>query len=219
MVKRLAWRWTAGMSGGTCYQVTLTILDQFLCLFVIFPLCIFHWRGTWHLQDVYLMPHDYVLSSWLSLIYGVVLGIILALIHPSLVRFLKKYRRWAYVVGIRIYLYISGWAILGYWRGLWNLVDYYLTEGWVNSVIIYAIAQVISLLSRTSRANAGLPLSINIDVDEDLDHPDTRFYKTVSISAVNDVSNQDVLSLRWKWSEGPNHLTDYPASVTVTQWG
>ncbi len=39
-------------------------------------------------------------------------------------------------------MYFFAWGILCYWRGLWNLVDLYFGEGWVNSAICYVCAAV-----------------------------------------------------------------------------
>ncbi len=164
------------MTSSCCTQIVAAVADEFLCIFVFFPLAIFHWRGTWHLQDVYLFPGRLFLSSWVSLIIGSILGIALPLVHPLIVKYLhSKAGRWKYVIGIRVYLYICGWAILCYWRGLWNLIDIYLTEGWINSLVIYAGCQVLSLIFKTSRTNGGLPISLQIDIDADLDRPDTRY--------------------------------------------
>lgn len=39
-------------------------------------------------------------------------------------------------------MYIFAWGILCYWRGVWNLVDLYFGEGWINSTICYIGAAV-----------------------------------------------------------------------------
>lgn len=31
------------------------------------------WRGAWGLMDVYLLPNDYALSSWISVLIGLVI--------------------------------------------------------------------------------------------------------------------------------------------------
>lgn len=69
-----------------------------------------------------------------------------------------------------------------YWRGVWNLLDLYLTEAWLNSVIIMVLAQLVTFATRTSRNNVGLPVSMPmLDTDEELLGPDTVFKVNVSI--------------------------------------
>ena len=154
-------------------------------LFVFFPLCIFHWRGTWHLQDVFIYPSNYKLSSCISLGYGSILGVLLTWLHPSLAAWLHCKHRVIYAIGIRIYLYINAWAILGFWRGLWNLVDVYLTEDWLNSVILYSIATVVSAAFRSTRTNAGIPLAVQVDSDSELLKPDTVLNIKVQLQHLN----------------------------------
>ena len=62
----------------------LAIADAGLCLFIFFPLAIFHWRGTWQLQDVYFLPGNLVDSSWVSLAIGANLGLVELLTQPYL---------------------------------------------------------------------------------------------------------------------------------------
>ena len=44
-------------------------------------------------------------------------------------------------------MYIFAWGILCYWRGVWNLIDLYFGEGWINSTICYICAAVSKSLN------------------------------------------------------------------------
>ena len=90
-----------------------------------------------------------------------------------------------YFVCSRLHLYIHGWAVMCFWRGVWNLLDLYLTEGWINSLIILIVCQIISFVTRTTRTNVGIPVSIMLDTDPDLLEPDTVFKISVSIKYWN----------------------------------
>ena len=162
------------------YDVFLAVADTVLCLFVFFPLAVLHWRGTWDLLDVYLVPSNLLYSSWASIIIGgsgCFFGYLLQ--HP-LGRWAYRGSRVRYVLVSRIYLYVFSWTVLCYWRGLWNLMDLYMGEGLLNAVTWYILGVALSALFRTLRTNAGLPVQIQIDTDPDMIcEPDTRFKTTV----------------------------------------
>ena len=83
-----------------------------------------------------------------------------------------------------------------YWRGAWNLMDLYLTEAWLNSVIIMVVCQIFTFATRTSRNNVGLPVSIPmLDTDDDLLAPDTALKASVSTTSLNTVSLQANFSI------------------------
>ncbi len=163
----------------------LAVADHALCLFVFFPLAILHWRGTWQLQDVYFLPRNLTDSSWISLAIGANLGLVQLLSQPLLGSILKQERKYLYFVCSRLHMYIHGWAIMCWWRGVWNLLDIYLTEHWLNSLVLMAVCQVISFIARTVRTNVGIPISIALDTDPNLLEPDTVF--KVNVSALRSV--------------------------------
>ena len=166
---------------GLCLRFWLTTADCFLCLFVFFPLAVFHWRGTWDLQDVYFVPSDLRTSSWVSLAIGSVVMMVTYFIQPLILKF-TLIGSAKYVALSRLLLYVQGWAVMCYWRGVWNLMDDYLGDGWLNSVIIYAGCQLLSWMTLTSRTNVGLPFALNLDTDADLMEPDIAIRVDVSRS-------------------------------------
>ncbi|ELT95825.1 hypothetical protein CAPTEDRAFT_177777 [Capitella teleta] len=153
----------------------LAVVDACLCLLLFFPLSVFHWRGTWELQDIYILPERYLDSSWISFGIGANFCTIMLLLQPSLAAFLKPFSRPTYLIVSRVFIYVHGWAVMCYWRGLWNLMDYYLTENWLNSTVMYAIAQLFAYASTTVRTNVGVPVAIALDTDPDLLAPDTMW--------------------------------------------
>jgi hypothetical protein len=151
----------------------LAVADACLCLLLFFPLSVFHWRGTWELQDIYVLPDRFLDSCWVSFGVGANLCTIMLLLQPSLAVLLKPCSPSVYLIVSRLFIYLHGWAVMCYWRGLWNLMDLYLTANWINSTIIYAVCQVLALATSTVRTSVGVPVSIALDTDPDLLAPDT----------------------------------------------
>lgn len=157
----------------SCTYKIVSILDGFLCLFVFFPLAIFHWRGTWGLQVIYFFPDNLELSQWVSLAIGSVGCTILMFFQPVLFNYVTPSDKVMYYICSRLFLYVSGWTVMCYWRGLWDTLDFYLTVDWKNSMFLYGLAVTLTLLTKTSRNNLGLPFSLAVDTDEDLLKSDT----------------------------------------------
>lgn len=60
---------------------------------------------------------------------------------------------------------MTGWCILFYWRGVWDLLDYYLTWHYLNSIIIAAVTYSIMIVSKTTRSTVGSPFYLKLDSD------------------------------------------------------
>ena len=156
----------------------LAVLDTALCLFVFFPLSVLHWRGTWDLLDFYVLPDDLFYSSWVTLLTGSGGCFLCYLLQTQLSRCVS-YGGSATIRGsllTRLYMYVFSWAVLCYWRGMWNLMDLYLGEGLPNSVFFYVLSVVLAAIFRSLRTIAGIPMQVQIDTDPELmTEPDTRF--------------------------------------------
>jgi len=155
----------------------LTFGDIFVSLFIIFPLSILHWRGTWELQDIYFTPDDPVRTVWISFAIGGNVCVVELLLQPLLIEKLNPERRLMYFLVSRLHLYIHGWAVMCYWRGLWDLLDLYLTEHWVNAVVMYSVCQITMVLTKTVRTAVGVPAALSLDTSDSLLEPDL-VYKT-----------------------------------------
>jgi len=155
----------------------LTFADILISLFLIFPLSVLHWRGTWELQDIYFMPEDEPNTYWLSFAIGSNICIFELLLQPLLVENLNPERRCLYFVVSRLHLYVHGWAVMCYWRGLWELCDLYLTANWINAVVMYMVCQLTMIVTKTARTAVGVPASVTLDISDSLLEPDI-VYKT-----------------------------------------
>ena len=168
----------------SCRYRLLAVADGFLCLFVFFPLAILHWRGTWGLQDVYFYPQDEAISGWISFTFGAVGCIIMLLVQPHIFQYIPADRKVTYFVSSRLFMYVNSWFVMGYWRGVWDLFDHYLTPHWFNSVVLYGFCQFIALVTCTARNNVGLPFSLSLDTQDDILKPDQLF--SVGVSTITD---------------------------------
>jgi hypothetical protein len=162
-------------------KAVLFLLDVFIVLTISFPLSILHWRGTWQLQEYYFFPNDKLNSLWLSFAIGSNVCIVELLLQPFLKEKLSTCQRCVYIIVSRLHLYIHGWGVLCYWRGLWGLLDFYLSPGWVNSIIVFGIFQFLLTVTQTIRTAVGLPVSLRLDTSRDLLEPDLVFKTSVSI--------------------------------------
>lgn len=159
-----------------CKNTILAVIDTCLCLFVFFPLSVIHWRGTWDLLDAYIIPDDLFYSSWVSFAIGATACFFGYMLQPQLSKWSLGRGRICHGFVVRIYMYLFSWAILCYWRGTWNLMDLYMGEGIPNALLWYGIAIGLSVLFRTSRTIAGIPMQIQVDTDPEFClEPDTRF--------------------------------------------
>lgn len=123
---------TAGLADGTdpyynkmtYHSAFLQVLDTFFASFVIGPLVVTYWRGTWNLSDKFLLPHDKLHSSFASL----VIGIIGHLIFTTFQGFFKNHfdpneHRLTFYLGSRLYTSIFGIICVNTWRGGWQVKE------------------------------------------------------------------------------------------------
>lgn len=142
------------------------------------------------MQDVYLAPGDIEMSCWLSFGIGANLCLMAYLVQPALDTLMESQKKGPhhschlgglnYFLLTRLYLYVHSWAVLCYWRGVWEFLDLYLGHGWVNSLVLYGVCQCVTMCTLTVRSVTGPPLALQRDTDPDLLRPLTVFRVDVS---------------------------------------
>jgi len=162
----------------------LTIADISITIFIIFPLSVLHWRGTWELQEIYFKPDNLEQSIWISFAIGGNVCMLELLFQPVLMEILDPNRRWLYIIVSRLHLYIHGWAVMCYWRGLWDLCDFYLTYHWVNAVVMYVVCQLTMIVTKTVRTTVGVPAALSLDIADNLLEPDIVYKTPVKNDAI-----------------------------------
>ena len=173
-----------GTNWKGCRYFSLVIADALISTFIFFPLTVLHWEGTWAIQDEYFIPSSNEASTLLSFAIGAIICTIQLLMQPQLSEWLLKQPPLLYFVSTRIHLYIHGWAILCYWRGVWNLLDFFFnSEHPLFQYIVLAVylfCQILMILFRTVRTTIGPPVSIKLDFSDDLLEADLIFKVHVS---------------------------------------
>ena len=153
--------------------------DALLSTFVFFPLTVLHWEGTWVLQDEYFFPENSKASTLLSLALGAIVCTLQLLMQPQLAQWLLKQPPVLYFVTTRLHLYLHGWAILCYWRGVWDLLDCFfnLDHPLFHHIVlgVYFFCQLLMVFFRTVRTTIGPPVSIKLDFCDDLLEADLIF--------------------------------------------
>lgn len=131
------------------------------------------------LQDEFFLPTNNGASTLLSLSVGAVVCTMQLLMQPQLAEWLLKQPPLLYFFITRLHLYVHGWAILCYWRGVWNLLDLFFNSNhpFFHHIVlvVYLVCQSLMVLFRTVRTTIGPPVSINLDFSDDLLDADLIF--------------------------------------------
>ena len=118
---------------GRCTKRFLNAGDTFISLFIISPLVITHWRGTWAYMDY---KND-IFLPWNSFIFGMVLHTTIALLREFLYTQYSKSKKCAnrtnwcdhrYIMRClltKCYAYVFSMACNMHWRGGWAVLDMY----------------------------------------------------------------------------------------------
>ena len=163
-------------------EICLHVADVFWSIFLITPLTIFYWGGTWKLMDLFILPGQTVYSAVVSLAVGTV-GCLAGYI---LMPYLDRYRpvstsnytapfSYKHILVSRTCIYILALAVLNYWRGLWTLLDHYIGTDPIPNAICVGASCFILLLLRASGNTVSSPFFIELDTSPDVYKPFTRF--------------------------------------------
>lgn len=119
------------------------VADQLISGFVMAPLTVGYWRGTWQLIQQYMFPDNLGKSSWISLAIGNCGILLLALFQVPIQKLLKRDSLRtpsdviAWLLGYHVYNYVMAFCIVNLWRGTWDLWNFYTgTEPWSNACCV-----------------------------------------------------------------------------------
>lgn len=132
-----------------CTKRCLNTCDVFLSLFVISPLTIVHWRGTWAIMDSnmdYFPPMN-------CFIFGMVFHLVIAMIREFLYAEYKKTksqkRTWTRVmcrsILTKLYAYLFSWACQMHWRGGWAVIDHHFGNFDWNKIYFFSNVSLLHL--------------------------------------------------------------------------
>lgn len=120
---------------STCMKRILHVSDTLLSLFVISPLAVSHWRGTWGYMD----QKEENFPAWHCFLLGSVLHTMFAILREPLQAEFSKpsngvKNRWRTVlrfVVTKVYTYVFSISCIMHWRGGWEVMKMYL-GGYLN---------------------------------------------------------------------------------------
>jgi len=157
----------------------LFVADALWSCFVVFPLLVLYWSGTWFLLDIYLFPKNLMYSALASLIAGSMILFLIYYALPLLGQHISVGWTLKHVIVSRCMIYVTALGVLLYFRGIWNLVDTLAIEKLEISIIIVVSNQLALILLRASVNAAGSPLIVQMDISDDFYLLSTRCKTTI----------------------------------------
>ncbi|XP_052899419.1 uncharacterized protein LOC128305841 [Anopheles moucheti] len=162
-----------------CRKRLLHLGDSLFSLFVITPLVVAHWRGTWGWMDL----NGSHFPAWLCFVLGFTLHTTFALLREPLNAALALARnapknRWKTVkqwLVSRMYTYAFSMACLMHWRGGWNVMELYFAFNLLPALSISALCLVGLVWAKSVRNLLAPPFIILTDRKEALFNFPTRF--------------------------------------------
>ncbi|XP_040165325.1 uncharacterized protein LOC120901439 isoform X1 [Anopheles arabiensis] len=162
-----------------CRKRLLHLGDSLFSLFLITPMVVAHWRGTWGWMDL----NGSHFPGWLCFVLGATLHTTFALLREPLNAALTLARaapksRWSSVkrwLVNRMYTYAFSMACLMHWRGGWNVMELYFAFNLLPALSISAICLVGLVLSKSVRNLLAPPFIILTDRKEAMFSFPTRF--------------------------------------------
>ncbi|OQV15473.1 hypothetical protein BV898_10346 [Hypsibius exemplaris] len=160
-------------------EVKLTlwrILDGFICIFILAPLVVFYWRGSFQLLDIFTYPSSLEISSWINIAIGVLGTVMVNLSQNVLHKTVDGIKSTALqIICKRFYTYIYGWIIVNHWRGIWRLWDAYTGTAFWSGVASMLIGCFLLIGMKSFRNVVAPPLVTVSDFDKNYFIIKTRF--------------------------------------------
>lgn len=164
----------------SCHSVVLDWLDSLFSSFVVAPLVVSYWRGTWNLADKYLCPQNKIQSAVASLIIGII-GHLVFTIFQGFFRnhFNPNQHRLTFYCGSRLYTSIFGVVCVNCWRGGWQLIDHYTARD-MKTILAITIVAIIALIAlRALRNVTATPFVVVTDHSREYFDVPTMYKKSV----------------------------------------
>ncbi|KAF6207527.1 hypothetical protein GE061_015973 [Apolygus lucorum] len=160
---------TAGISDGlkgtskTHYRF-VTLLDLSISTFLIAPLVVSYWRGTFGLMDILVYPEDPFKSSVVSCVIGYAGTSVLTMLQDVLDRSLHpNTHRITYYAFSRLYTALFSFICVNHWRGGWMLLEHFTGTEPHTVAIITSASIVLLMLTKTLRNLSAPPFAIATD--------------------------------------------------------
>lgn len=152
------------------------VIDCVMNLFVFFPSMLCYWRGVWDLYTYYFssINPDEGVYNWFIAATGACF-VLAYFVYPIVNRLIANLPVIIRAVLVRLTLYCGGILAMGYWRGVWGLLDHYIKQNWEGAAIGLAISYPTLVLLNASRSIIFPPFVACMDSRVDALIPGTRF--------------------------------------------
>lgn len=172
------------------HAIFLNLLDFLYSSFILAPLVVTYWRGTWNLMDHYLFEGDKFASPAASLAIGVVSHLLFTIFQGNMRKAFNPDRhRLVYMFFSRVYTYVYGLGCVNGWRGGWQLLDNYTPLN-VPIVLVMTISAAMVLTGfKTLRNISASPFFIATDHSKEYFTIPTMFKTSVNMSLCNIAGN------------------------------
>ncbi|OQV11957.1 hypothetical protein BV898_13752 [Hypsibius exemplaris] len=156
----------------------LKSFDALLSIYILCPLVVIYWRGTFMLIEIYQLPkkEDRLISLGVSLIIGVV-GNMLAIYIQDWMK--QTAHNMVSPIGElffkRLFAYLFGWVVVSFWRAVWDFIDDQTGMEIRSGAVCFGISAVSLILLRTFRNCPAPPLVAASDLSDDFFTIKTRF--------------------------------------------
>jgi hypothetical protein len=168
-------------------QILWPVLNSFSCIFIIFPIVIVYWSGSWKLLDVYVFPDDEKVSSIVCTAAGSFLLLLAYFVLPLLKLVMLRYGQntWMYVILSRLMIYLCGIIIIVLWHGWWGLQDLYFPDEFHYNIVLAVVPAAILIPLKSVSALVSTPFQCTSDLTTSIFDASPRFRTTVSITTSN----------------------------------
>lgn len=174
---------TIVLPSRNAHAILLELIDILISSFIVAPLVVGYWRGTWNLMNYLLYPDDLLYSSLASCVIGAVGHMIFTGLKAQLKEFLDpNKRRLTYFIGSRLYTIVFGVICVNGWRGIWSLLDLYAAYEFYPIFVTSAFCATVLALLKGLRNITAAPFFIATDHSPDFFEIPTMFKKTVRCS-------------------------------------
>lgn len=153
---------TAGLpdtfqGSGTTYYTLITILDLLFSAVVVCPCVVSYWRSVWTLMDIYVTPHNQLLSAVISTSVGFCGHLFFLLFQKVLENnFHPDKNRIVFYLVSRLYTICFAFTCVNGWRGPWDILSVH-TQTDFKSLMVTTAVGLVALISMRALRNVSSP--------------------------------------------------------------
>ncbi|XP_055635084.1 uncharacterized protein LOC129774984 isoform X3 [Toxorhynchites rutilus septentrionalis] len=166
-------------SSGSWYGILLELIDNLYAAFIVGPLVVCYWRGTWNLMADYIYPSDHPTSLMTSLAVGVVGHLLFNIFQSTIQRYLNADKhRLLFYIGSRLYTEVYGTICVNTWRGGWEMINLYTTRDVLYVTLITLSCAVLLAMIKGLRNVTASPFVVVNDARQEYFDVPTYFRRS-----------------------------------------